>query len=225
MVRAVVFDIDGTLVDSVALHAEAWRLAFEHFGVHVTQRDVAKQIGKGGDQLMPVFLSREQLERFGDDLAAYRSQLWKTQFLSRVRAFSGVRALIERVRKCGTQVVLASSAHGEEIETYKRVADIADLVEAQTSADDANRSKPHPDIFEAALEKAGLSARDAVVVGDSPYDAEAARQDWAAEHRRALGRLRGGRVARGRMRGAVSRRCGSARALRRITAGTRVRGQ
>jgi HAD superfamily hydrolase (TIGR01549 family) len=174
MVRAVVFDIDGTLVDSVALHAEAWRLAFEHFGVHVTQHDVAKQIGKGGDQLMPVFLSREQLERFGEELTAYRAQLWKTQFLSRVRAFSGVRALATRLRDSGTKVVLASSAHGDEIETYKRVADIADLVESQTSADDADRSKPHPDIFVAALEKAGISARDAVVVGDSPYDAEAA---------------------------------------------------
>ena len=188
MARAVVFDIDGTLVNSVWLHAEAWRLAFEHFGVSVALQDVRKQIGKGGDQLIPVFLSREQLATFGERLTEYRAELWKSDFLPRVRAFPGVRALVERARSDGAKVVLASSAHGDELATYKRIADIADLVSAETSADDADRSKPHPDIFEAALDKAQIYARDAVVVGDSPYDAAAA----AAIGLRSIGVLTGG---------------------------------
>ena len=175
MLKAVIFDIDGTLVDSVDLHARAWQEAFARYGKQVDFERVRSQIGKGGDQLMPVFFTREELDEFGAEMEEWRGRHFKREYLPRVRAFPRVRDLFERVRADGRRIVLASSAKQEELKEYKRIADIGDLVEDETSADDAERSKPHPDIFEAAL--AGLkdvSPAEALVVGDTPYDAEAA---------------------------------------------------
>ncbi len=174
MIEAVIFDIDGTLVDSVDLHAQAWKEAFKHFGKEIPYEQVRHQIGKGGDQLMPVFFSREELERFGEEMEEYRSHLYKRDYLPRVRAFPRVRELFERIERDGKRLALASSAKGEELSAYKRIAKIEDLVEEETSADDADKSKPHPDIFEAALERLDISPELVAVIGDTPYDAEAA---------------------------------------------------
>ena len=175
MLKAVIFDVDGTLVDSVDLHARAWQEALAHFGKRVEYERVRYQIGKGGDQLMPVFLSREELDEFGEQLEEYRGELFKRDYLPRVAGFPAVRELFERVRREGLQIALASSAKADELKAYKKVARIKDLVEEETSADDAEKSKPHPDIFEAALARLdGVSPSEAVVVGDTPYDAEAA---------------------------------------------------
>ena len=175
MIKAVIFDVDGTLIDSVDLHARAWQEAFAHFGKHFDFERVRSQIGKGGDQLMPVFLSREELEEFGEELEEYRGELFKREYLPRVKGFPAVRELFQRVKDEGLQIALASSAKGDELKTYKKLARIEDLVEEETSSDDAEKSKPHPDIFEAALEKLeDVRPSDAVVVGDTPYDAEAA---------------------------------------------------
>ena len=175
MITAVIFDIDGTLVDSVDLHAEAWQVALERFGKKVSFAEVRRQIGKGGDQLMPVFLSQREMEKFGEELEQYRSKLFKKEYLPRVTAFPGVRQLFERVRQDQKRIALASSAKGDELKTYKTIAGIDDLIEAETSSDDAERSKPYPDIFEAALAELGDVAPDKIlVVGDTPYDAQAA---------------------------------------------------
>ena len=175
MPKAVIFDIDGTLVDSVDLHASAWVDTFRHFGIEVSHDAVRSQIGKGGDQLMPVFLSREMVDERGEEIEKFRSDLFKREYLPKVRPFPGVRELFERIRAAGQTVVLASSCKEDELGHYEELAGIKDLVQAATTSSDAERSKPHPDIFEAALERiAPVTAADAVVVGDSPYDAEAA---------------------------------------------------
>jgi HAD superfamily hydrolase (TIGR01549 family) len=175
VIKAVIFDVDGTLVDSVDLHARAWQEALAHFGKHFDFERVRYQIGKGGDQLMPVFLSKEELEEFGEELEEYRGELFKREYLPRVRSFPAVRELFQRVKDEGLQIALASSAKADELKTYKKIADIEDLVEEETSSDDAEKSKPHPDIFEAALSRLGdTRPPQAVVVGDTPYDAEAA---------------------------------------------------
>jgi len=175
MIRAVIFDIDGTLVDSVDLHAQAWKEAFKQFGKDIPYQQVRHQIGKGGDQLMPVFFSKEELEEFGEELEEYRGKIYKRDYLPRVRAFPRVRELFLKVKEDGKRVALASSAKGDELAAYKRIAKIEDLVEEETSADDAERSKPHPDIFKAALDQLGdVERSQAVVIGDTPYDAEAA---------------------------------------------------
>jgi HAD superfamily hydrolase (TIGR01549 family) len=175
MIKAVIFDIDGTLVDSVDLHAQAWKEAFKHYVKDIPFEQVRRQIGKGGDQLMPVFFAREELDDFGEEMEKSRGEHYKREYLPRVKAFPRVRELFERVRADGKRIALASSAKEEELGEYKKIARIEDLVEEETSADDAEKSKPHPDIFEAALELLGRpDPPRVVVVGDTPYDAEAA---------------------------------------------------
>lgn len=199
MITAVIFDIDGTLVDSVDLHAEAWQVALEKFGKKVTFEEVRRQIGKGGDQLMPVFLSEKELEQFGDELERYRGELFKQEYLPRVKRFPCVPELFKRIRQDGKRIALASSAKGDELTTYKKIAGIEDLIDAETSSDDAEKSKPYPDIFQAALGQLGdISPGQVVVVGDTPYDAQAAGKarlrtvgllcgGWNAEHLRQAG--------------------------------------
>lgn len=175
MIKAVIFDIDGTLVDSVDLHAQAWKEAFKEFGKDIPYQQVRHQIGKGGDQLMPVFFSREELEEFGEEMEEYRSKIFKRDYMPRVRAFPEVRELFQRIIADGKRLALASSAKEEELKVYKKIANIEDLVEEETSADDAEKSKPHPDIFKAALAELGnVEPSEAIVIGDTPYDAEAA---------------------------------------------------
>ena len=175
MVKAVIFDVDGTLVDSVDLHAKAWQDAFHDFGHAIGFDEIRGQIGKGGDQLMPVFLPPEELDAKGEELEKHRGEILKQRYLPQVQAFPGVRELFHRLKAEGVRVVLASSAKADELAFYKKVAAIEDLLDAETSSDDAEKSKPHPDIFEAALSRLdGIDRRDVIVVGDTPYDAEAA---------------------------------------------------
>lgn len=177
MIKAAIFDIDGTLIDTVDLHAEAWVKALKHFGFEIAYQDLRSQIGKGGDQILHGLLPPEVIEERGDTIKDFRSDLFKREYLHRARAFPGVRELFERVRAAGQKAVLASSGNADEVEEYKEIAGIADLIDSATSSDDAERSKPFPDIFEAALAKlAPLTPGEAVVIGDTPYDAEAARK-------------------------------------------------
>ncbi|WP_406699431.1 HAD family hydrolase [Singulisphaera sp. Ch08] len=189
MIRAVIFDIDGTLIDSVDLHAKAWQEALRHFGHDLPFERVRHQIGKGGDQLMPALLPKEMVERRGEEIEKYRSDLFKREYLSQVRAFPGVRDLFERIKADGKKIALASSAKGDELAAYKEIANIDGLCEVETSSDDAEKSKPHPDIFEAAMVQLGsLPPSDVVVIGDTPYDAEAASK----ANLRTIGMLCGG---------------------------------
>lgn len=175
MPKAVIFDVDGTLVDSVDQHTRAWMDAFRDYGHELAFADVRSQIGKGGDQLMPVFLNEAELKEKGADLAEHRSRILKERYLSQITGFPKVRELFERLQADGKRVVLASSAKADELETYKKLAGIDDLIDTETSADDAESSKPSPDIFLAALDRLqGLRREDVLVVGDTPYDAEAA---------------------------------------------------
>ena len=178
MAEAIIFDIDGTILDSVDLHAEAWQEAFRHFGREVPFDEIRSQIGKGGDQLLPVFLSESEMKAYGKELEEFRARLFKERYLPKVRPFPGVRGLFEKVISNEQRVALASSARSDELKEFERIAGIEDLVQVETSSADAERSKPHPDIFEAALERLGEQIRreDVVVVGDSPHDAEAAKK-------------------------------------------------
>ena len=177
MARAALFDVDGTLIDSNDLHAAAWREAFLNFGVDLPLAEIRQQIGKGGDNLIPALLPRRLVEERQQEIEDFRSELFKRDYLPRVVPFPGVRALFERLYSDGTKIVLASSAKGAEVDYHLALIGAQDLVTATTSADDVEHSKPCPDIFAAALEKvAPISAGEAVVIGDSPFDMQAAKK-------------------------------------------------
>ena len=176
-IQAVIFDIDGTLIDSVDLHALAWQDAFREFGREIPYNDIRMQVGKGADRLIPSLLREAEAKRIGEAIDRRRGEIFKSEYLPRVQPFAGVRELFLRLRQSGIRIVLGSSAKGEELAAYKRIANIADLIEDETSSDDAQRSKPSPDIFQAALDKLhGVHVANAIVVGDTPYDAQAARK-------------------------------------------------
>lgn len=174
--KAVLFDVDGTLIDSNDFHAQAWHDAMVHFGAEVRLADVRAQIGKGADTLMPALLDAEFIEAHGEAMQEYRGTLFKRDYLDRIRPFPGVRPLFERVAAAGLRITLASSGTKEEVAHHLDLIGCADLVTSTTSADDAEHSKPNPDIFVAALTSLGdVSHDEAVVVGDSPYDMQAAK--------------------------------------------------
>jgi HAD superfamily hydrolase (TIGR01549 family) len=173
--KAVLFDIDGTLIDSVDFHAEAWVRALGHFGIEVGFDEMRGQIGKGGDQLLPLFVPAERLAREQKEIETFRSEMFKRDYLRRIKPFPAVRPLVQRCREAGLTIALASSGHEDEVKVYTEIAGIADLVDVTTTSSDVAHSKPCPDIFQAALEKcAPARAEDVVVIGDTPYDAEAA---------------------------------------------------
>lgn len=173
-IRAVLFDIDGTLVDSNDMHVIAWEEAFATIGAKFHRQVIHDQIGKGTDMLVPTLLPHADAamqEKLGDA----HSAVFKGRFLSQVVPFPGSRELLARVHAAGQAVVLASSASVEELDHYLELLDARELVEATTSADDVENTKPAPDIFATALKKvAPLSADEVIVVGDTPYDVEAA---------------------------------------------------
>jgi HAD superfamily hydrolase (TIGR01509 family) len=172
--RAALFDVDGTLVDTNDLHAAAWREAFLHFGLDRPVGEIRWQVGKGGDNLIPA-LFPDLPEARREEIADFRSDLYKRQYLPRATAFPGVRPLFERLAGDGVRIVLASSSDAKEVDFYLGLIGCEDLVAATTSKDDAESTKPCPDIFEAALARvAPLGADEVAVVDDTPWDAEAA---------------------------------------------------
>jgi HAD superfamily hydrolase (TIGR01509 family) len=188
MLSAAIFDIDGTLVDSVDLHALAWHEAFAQFGHDVSVDEARSQIGKGGDKLLPLFLSAEQLRDHGEQLETWRGKHFKERYLPLVRPFSAVPELLGRLLDQGTKLAVASSAKREELEMYLDIARVTDLLDVKVSSEDVQNSKPDPDVFEAALQKLGIEPAAALAIGDSPYDAQAARRTDV----RTIGVLSGG---------------------------------
>ena len=172
-IRAVLFDLDGTLVDSNDFHVRAWIEVFEAKGVHLDARAVHAQIGKGADLLVPALLpgaDAQTAEAFGHA----HGERFKAAYLEHVRPFPAAHDLLARTRSSGRRVVVASSASQRELDHYLDLLGARTLVDAGTTADDVQTSKPAPDIFAEALRTVGVADAEAVAVGDSPYDVEAA---------------------------------------------------
>jgi HAD superfamily hydrolase (TIGR01509 family) len=174
MIKALLCDIDGTLVQSNWLHAQAWQVALGAVGVHCELDEVRRQIGKGGDELIPVFVPWWKRKYVEAPLKEFRSLVFQQEYLSQVKPIPRVREFLLRLREAGIRLSLASSASKEDLLVYKKIAQMEDLIEEESSADDADRTKPHPDIFEATLKRLGLKAAEVLALGDTPWDAEAA---------------------------------------------------
>ena len=173
-IKAILFDIDGTLVDSNDLHVLAWEEAFAREGHRFDRQRLHDQIGKGADNLVPTLLPGSDdatAERLGDAHA----EIFKTQYLDTVKPFPRARDLLAHAHAAGRTLVLASSASKAELDHYLDLLDARDLITATTSIDDVKDSKPAPDIFSTALGKLhGVDAGEAIAVGDTPYDVESA---------------------------------------------------
>ncbi len=173
-IRAILFDIDGTLVDSNDHHVDAWAEAFAGIGRTFDRQVIHDQIGKGTDMLVPTLLP-ELDEAAQEALGEAHGNAFKARFLKVVQPFPQARDLLAHCHAAGQRVVLASSASEAELDHYLDLLDARDLVAETTSSDDVEKTKPAPDIFATALDRvAPLSADEVIVVGDTPYDIEAA---------------------------------------------------
>jgi HAD superfamily hydrolase (TIGR01509 family) len=178
--RAVILDVDGTLVDSNGAHACAWVDAFAEHGITVDGGRVRRSIGMGGDKLMAAVSGIDEDSAIGREISSRRAEIFKEKYLPSVRAFPGVRELIQRFREDGFELSVASSAKEEELEPLLACADVRDLIRIRASSDDVEESKPDPEIIGAALKRVKVDPADAVMLGDTPYDVEAARRAGVA---------------------------------------------
>ena len=176
MLKAVLFDVDGTLVDSNDAHADAWVNAFREHGVSVEWIKVRRSIGMGGDKLMPAVSGISEASPQGEAIAKERGKIFKRDFLPHIKPFRNASRLVATIKDRGYIAVAASSAAKDELTPLLKIAGAEWLMDAKTSSDDAEESKPEPDIILAALKRAGASAREAIMIGDTPFDVEAARR-------------------------------------------------
>ena len=169
-INAILFDIDGTLVDSNEQHVPAWEEAFGRVGAMFDQQVIHDQIGKGSDMLVPKLLPDTD-QAAQEDLGEAHGEVFKSKFLGGVRPLPGGRDLLVRADSAGQNMVLASSASKGELEHYLDLLDVRDLIAATTSADDVEDTKAAPDFFATALKKvAPLAAENVIVVGDTRCD-------------------------------------------------------
>jgi HAD superfamily hydrolase (TIGR01509 family) len=173
-IAAVILDVDGTLVDSNDAHTRAWVDAFAAEGITVARDAVRRAIGMGSDKLLPAVAGIEASSRIGTTVSARRAELFKQRELPRIRAFDGTEALARRFTADGFVLAVASSAKEDELAPLLERAGVAKLVAKRTSSDDADRSKPDPDIVTAAVKGAHADPSQSIMLGDTPYDVEAA---------------------------------------------------
>jgi HAD superfamily hydrolase (TIGR01509 family) len=173
-VKGVIFDVDGTLVNSNDAHAQAWLEALRSRNIDVPLSVIRNAIGMGGDKLLPRVARVDADSQLGQELSQRRGEIFRTQFLPTLRAFAQARNLLLALRAMGLKLGVASSAQKAELGALLDVAQVSDLLEAAASSGDAEHSKPDPDIVGAALRRLDLSAGHALLIGDTPYDVEAA---------------------------------------------------
>jgi HAD superfamily hydrolase (TIGR01509 family) len=174
LIKGVIFDVDGTLVNSNDAHADSWAEVFSEAGYDVPFDVVRPLIGMGGDKLLPKTIGIESDSAEGKRLSATRWKLFKEKYVPALKPLDGARALVQRIRNDALATVIATSAQRDELHVLLRAAEVADLMEEEATSSDAERSKPDPDIVQAAVNKSGLPREQLVMIGDTPYDVEAA---------------------------------------------------
>lgn len=172
--EGVLLDVDGTLIDSNDAHARSWSDALGEFGRAVPPHRVRPLIGMGGDKLLPELLGADSDSETGRAFSERRATIFLERYVPHLRLTPGAKELVKRLQQEGLRLIVATSAKKAELNAMLEQVGLDDLIDRKTSASDAEKSKPDPDIVEAALEKAALSARATLLLGDTPYDVEAA---------------------------------------------------
>ena len=174
--KAVFLDIDGTLVDSNDVNARAWMEALQAHGLEINYIKLREAVGMGGDNLLPRLANLDSESEKGKAISETRSEILKAKYLPDLKAFPKVKELLTRLHDDGYKLVAATSAKADEAEALLKLTGAEGLVDEITTTQDAKNSKPDPDILHAALQKSGLSAAEVVMLGDTPYDVEAAQK-------------------------------------------------
>jgi HAD superfamily hydrolase (TIGR01509 family) len=172
--QTAILDIDGTLVDTNYQHAIAWYRAFRQNDIVLPVWRIHRHIGMGGDQLIAALTDEKTDVEKGDDIRGAEKALYLAM-IEEVEPLEGARELIERLKEAGRTVVMASSAKAGEVDHYLDLLEARELADDWTTSADVERTKPEPDLVKAALDKAGAEPGDAVMLGDTPWDCEAAR--------------------------------------------------
>ncbi len=172
-----ILDIDGTLVDTNYHHAVAWFRAFREHGFVLALWRIHRHIGMGGDRLVPALIGEPGDAERGEEIRELEHREYQG-LIDEVEPMDGARRLLEELRECGHEIVLASSARADEVEHYLDLLDARELASAWTTSDDVSSTKPAPDLVHSALALVDAEPSDAVMVGDTPWDIEAA---WKAQ--------------------------------------------
>ena len=178
--RGVLLDVDGTLIDSNDAHASSWADTFREFGYDIAFERVRPLIGMGGDKLLPQLTGLDHESDRAKQLTERRKEIFNTMYLPHLRAFPGAHELLARFKSDDLALIIATSAQKPELNALLDQTGLEELVDRKTSSSDADHSKPDPDIIEAALERGKLRADEAIMLGDTPYDVEAARNAGVA---------------------------------------------
>ena len=178
-IAAVLLDVDGTLIDSNAAHAESWAAALTEHGYPVDAAFVRPLVGMGGDKLLPTIAGIEEDSEKGRAIGRRKKEVFAAS-LPGLRPMPGARALLQHLRARQKDVIVATSADDKEMQALLEQAGVSDLIPRRTSKDDAGVSKPDPDIVQAALQRAGIAGAEAAMIGDTPYDVEAAARAGVA---------------------------------------------
>ncbi|HET9921964.1 MAG TPA: HAD family hydrolase [Ktedonobacteraceae bacterium] len=173
-IRGVILDVDGTLVDSNDAQARAWIESMAQFGHFVAYEKVRWLIGEAGDKVIPQMIGLPADTPEGKQISARRGAVFSQRFMGSLQAFPEVRELVQRMLDAGLKIAIGSSAKQDELQKLLTIADIADLVSILVSSSDVQASKPNPSIVDVALKKLELQPDEVIMIGDTPYDIEAA---------------------------------------------------
>jgi HAD superfamily hydrolase (TIGR01509 family) len=174
--KGILLDIDGTLLDSNDAHAAAFTRAFAEHGIDIPFDHVRPLVGMGSDKLIPSLTGFEEDTPDGKAIVERKKGIFEERYLPNLKPTPGARKLLERMLADGLTLVVATSAGGDEMRGLLRQAGIDDLIHDATSSGDVESSKPDPDVIGAATKKSKLKPAELLMLGDTPYDIEAARK-------------------------------------------------